>query len=131
MHLNHHVLQKMEKNETFLVTFKHCERNAILYYNACTLFLYYSMQKTCFSYLSVYIPVNATSGNDLVRLFAMVGGGYANPQPINDVQDYGLVSNYTWNIQVRQIDCTKGHPLEAPPGCLQYFTQPTDTIGES
>lgn len=81
--------------------------------------------------MSVYIPVNATSGNDLVRLFAMVGGGYANPQPINDVQDYGLVANYTWNIQVRQIDCTSGHPLQAPPGCLQYFTQPTDTIGES
>ena len=80
--------------------------------------------------MSVYIPVNATSGNDLVRLFAMVGGGYANPQPINDVQDYGLVANYTWNIQVRQIDCTSGHPLQAPPGCLQYFNQPTDTIGD-
>ena len=79
-------------------------------------------------FLAVYIPVNATSGNDLVRLFAMVGGSYANPQPINDVQDYGLVSNYTWNIQVRQIDCRSGHPLEAPQGCLQYFTQPTDTI---
>ena len=57
----------------------------------------------------------------------MVGGSYANPQP-NDGQDYGLVSNYTWNIKVTQIDCTANHPLQAPSGCLQYFEEPTATI---
>ena len=57
----------------------------------------------------------------------MVGGSYANPQLL-DGQNYGLVSNYTWNIKITQIDCNSNHPLEAPSGCLQYFHEPSATI---
>ena len=60
---------------------------------------------------SVYIPVNATQGNDLVRLFAMVGSNAVTPTPIFG-DSYGIVANYTWNIKITQIDCSSNNILQ-------------------
>jgi hypothetical protein len=49
--------------------------------------------------LSVYLPADATNGEDLLRLFAMVGTTTA-------VAGVATVANYTWNIRIRQIDCS-------------------------
>ena len=30
---------------------------------------------------------------------------------------------FRWDVRVEQIDCSKGHALQAPDGCRQYFTE--------
>jgi hypothetical protein len=60
--------------------------------------------------ISVYIPVNASHGEDIVRLFSMVGTNFVTPQPIDGA--FGYVANYSWNIKVTQIDCTNNNPLQ-------------------
>jgi len=58
----------------------------------------------------VYIPVDASNGEDNLSLFAMVGasnfvfpGAILPGLPINQPQgNY----NYTWNVKIEQIDCT-------------------------
>ncbi|XP_023321969.1 uncharacterized protein LOC111696566 [Eurytemora carolleeae] len=61
----------------------------------------------------MYIPVNATAAEDPVRLFAFVGQSG---------------SSFRWNIKSSLIDCSKNNDLQAPDGCLQYFTESTGSI---
>ena len=67
--------------------------------------------------LTVYVPVDANPGQDQVSLFAMVG--YSS-LPVAGVL---IPGNYSWDVRVEQIDCTKDHALRAPDGCRQYFTE--------
>ena len=63
----------------------------------------------------VYLPVNATGGEDVVRLFAMVGSNsfWQFYSPFNLTIDPSFVANYTWNIKVQQIDCSQqDNPLQ-------------------
>ena len=64
---------------------------------------------------TVYLPVNATGGEDVVRLFAMVGSNsfWQFYSPFNLTIDPSFVANYTWNIKVQQIDCShQDNPLQ-------------------
>ena len=73
------------------------------------------------------MAVNATQGEDIVRLFAMVGTGALVPN--SAFNDTSYVQNYYWNIKIRQIDCSQPqNPLRAPAGCLQYFTSTVGSI---
>ena len=64
-------------------------------------------------FLPVYVPVNATLGQDSVRLFAMVGTAYAATGGLtNTSTPLGVVVNYKWNIKIRQIDCKVNDPLQ-------------------
>jgi hypothetical protein len=57
--------------------------------------------------------VNATVGQDSIRLFAMVGTGFATYGSLANTSSVpGLVLNYKWNIKIRQIDCKANDPLE-------------------
>ena len=69
------------------------------------------------NFLAVYVPVDATPGQDQVSLFAMVG--------YSSLPAAGILipGNYSWDIRVEQIDCTRDHALRAPDGCRQYFTE--------
>ena len=63
----------------------------------------------------VYLPVNATGGEDVVRLFAMVGSNsfWQFYSPFNLTIDPSFIANYTWNIKVQQIDCSQqDNPLQ-------------------
>ena len=65
--------------------------------------------------LIVYLLVNATCGEDVVRLFAMVGSNsfWQFYSPFNLTIDPSFVANYTWNIKVQQIDCSQqDNPLQ-------------------
>ena len=55
----------------------------------------------------VYIPVNATQGDQTIQLFVIAGTsvGHSNTT-------LGIVANYTWNIQVTQIDCSRNNILQ-------------------
>lgn len=55
--------------------------------------------------IPVYLPVNATQGEDIVRLFAMVGTKSFQPDDMN-YNDTSYVKRYYWNIKIRQIDCS-------------------------
>ena len=50
----------------------------------------------------------------MVRLFAMVGSNafWQYYAPFNLTIDPSFVANYTWNIKVRQIDCSKENNLQ-------------------
>ena len=64
-----------------------------------------------FQLFSVYIPVDASQGEDQVTLFSMVGTNFVSPTPINVEGLYGIVINYIWKIKVTQIDCGFNNPL--------------------
>ena len=71
------------------------------------------------SFIQVYLPTDATNGEDTISLFAMVGT--SNVVAGNAVT---LVANYTWNIKIEQIDCTKNNDLEGkvfldPRACVK------------
>ena len=51
----------------------------------------------------IYVPANATHGEDNISLFAMVGTSYFNAS---------FMANYTWSIRIEQIDCTIDHEKE-------------------
>ena len=59
----------------------------------------------------VYLPVDATQGEDQITLFSMVGTNFVSPVPINIDGLYGVVINYIWKIKVTQIDCGFNNPL--------------------
>ena len=73
-----------------------------------------------FQLFSVYIPVDASQGEDQVTLFSMVGTNFVSPTPINVEGLYGIVINYIWKIKVTQIDCGFNNPLRG-----MYFTANT------
>ena len=52
----------------------------------------------------VYIPADATNQEDIIRLFAMVGTTFSIG---NNAAT--LITNYTWNIRIEQIDCLEGN----------------------
>ena len=60
------------------------------------------------------MPVNATGGEDVVRLFAMVGSNafWQFNAPFNLTIDPSFVANYTWNIRIRQIDCSEENSIK-------------------
>ena len=64
--------------------------------------------------LTVYLPVNATVGEDAVTLFAMVGSNafWEYYAPFNLTIDPSFVRNYTWNIKIQQIDCSEQNSLK-------------------
>ena len=68
-------------------------------------------------YFTVYLPVNATTGEDVVRLFAMVGSNtfLQLDAPFNLTIDPSFVANYTWSIKIRQIDCSKQDSIKGIP----------------
>ena len=70
--------------------------------------------------------MNASQGEDIIRLFTMAGTSSLN---LNN-SDPSYVPNYYWNIKIRQIDCvdSKDKDLVAPEGCLQYFTSMVGTL---
>ena len=63
---------------------------------------------------TVYLPVNATGGEDVVRLFAMVGSNafWQFNAPFNLTIDPSFVANYTWNIRIKQIDCSDKNSMK-------------------
>ena len=65
-----------------------------------------------FCFFTVYLPVNASVSEDTIRLFAMVGTGYAIYGNVTNSTVPGLVINYKWNIKIRQIDCKSNDPME-------------------
>ena len=79
-----------------------------------------------FQLFSVYIPVDASQGEDQVTLFSMVGTNFVSPTPINVEGLYGIVINYIWKIKVTQIDCGFNNPLRG-----MYFTANTFEIGST
>ena len=80
-----------------------------------------------FNQTCIVPPVNASQGEDIVRLFAMVGTSAFNPP--TGLNDTSRVPNYYWNIKVQQVDCSvPNNPDKAPDGCLQYFTAPVGSI---
>ncbi len=60
--------------------------------------------------MTVYIPADATNGEDNLSLFAMVGTSpYILTATLPPTNENAVVSNnynYTWNIRIEQIDCT-------------------------
>ena len=66
-------------------------------------------------FLLVYIPVNATQGDQTIQLFVIAGTSVGNSNTT-----LGLVANYTWNIKVTQIDCSKNDVLQ---GILPKYVQ--------
>jgi len=57
----------------------------------------------------VYLPVNATSGEDYIRIFTMVGVGFVS-SGAGVVS--GQVMDYKWRIKIRQIDCKESDSLQ-------------------
>ena len=75
-------------------------------------YYYYQYIITLHNFLhTVYVPVNATGGEDVVSLYAMVGSNAFQQlgTPFNLSIDPSFVRNYTWNIKIRQIDCVKNN----------------------
>ena len=68
-------------------------------------------------YFIVYLPVNATTGEDVVRLFAMVGSNtfLQLDAPFNLTIDPSFVANYTWSIIIIHIDCSKQDSIKGNP----------------
>ena len=72
-----------------------------------------------FPFFLVYIPVNASLGEDQVRLFLIAGTDYLTTVVGNT---YGIVTNYTWNIKATQIDCGFNNPLRGKKN--NHFKRP-------
>ena len=69
--------------------------------------------------------INATGGEDTVSLFAMVGSNafwqfYA---PFNLTLDPSFVDNYSWNIKIRQIDCSRQDSLKGNMYRLKFTNE--------
>ena len=62
----------------------------------------------CLSCFTVYIDADASNGEENLSLFAMVGTTTTNPGT-NVVTP---ATNYTWNVRVEQIDCTRDYQLQ-------------------
>lgn len=48
-------------------------------------------------------------------------------QTANFLIGYTTTSTRSWNIRITQYDCTQ-RDESGPPGCLQYYTQTTNSI---